>query len=65
MREFGRRKRIAGVDEIYGVFQGRGTTAQRPTLSADNYGSSFHDTTLGTMIFWTGAVWVDGVGAGA
>ena len=62
LREDARRQRTGGVDEVYGVFQGRGTTAARPTLSADNFGASYDDTTLGKMIFWTGAVWKDGAG---
>jgi hypothetical protein len=45
----------------------RGVTAGRPTLSesADEMGSMYLDTTLaanGKPIFWTGLVWVDGLG---
>lgn len=43
-----------------------GTTAQRPTLRADDVGVQYMDTTLaaaGKPIWWTGTVWVDALGA--
>lgn len=43
----------------------KGTTAQRPTLGADDAGMVYFDTTLaadGQPIFWTGSAWVDYLG---
>lgn len=43
----------------------RGNTASRPTLTANDIGVSYMDTTLvaaGKPIWWTGTVWVDATG---
>lgn len=37
--------------------QGRGTTAQRPTLTADDAGWKYFDTTINSLIEWTGTAW--------
>lgn len=45
---------------------GKGTTAQRPTLTANDAGVCYLDTTLdadGKPIWWTGTAWVDATGA--
>lgn len=44
----------------------KGTTAQRPVLTAQDVGGTYLDTTLaaaGKPIVWNGAAWVDGLGA--
>lgn len=44
----------------------KGTTAQRPSLGAQDAGKMYFDTTLaaaGKPIFWTGTQWVDSTGA--
>jgi len=45
---------------------GKGTTAQRPTPGANDYGAIYLDTTLdadGKPIWWNGTAWVDATGA--
>ncbi len=45
---------------------GKGTTANRPTPTADDIGRLYMDTTLdadGKPIFWNGSAWVDATGA--
>lgn len=45
---------------------GKGTTAQRPTPGANDYGAVYLDTTLdadGKPIWWNGTAWVDATGA--
>lgn len=37
---------------------GTGTTAQRPTLTANDQGYLYRDTTTATLIFWNGTAWV-------
>ncbi|MFD1776652.1 right-handed parallel beta-helix repeat-containing protein [Paenibacillus rhizophilus] len=46
----------SGTWVAYGC--GTGTTAQRPTLTANDAGYLYYDTTTGTKIFWTGTAWV-------
>ena len=44
---------------------GRGTTAQRPAVTANDVGHPYFDNTLaanGKPIWWTGAAWVDATG---
>ena len=44
----------------------KGATVSRPTLTANDRGVCYLDTTLaaqGKPIWWTGTVWVDGLGA--
>jgi hypothetical protein len=45
---------------------GKGTTAQRPSPGANDYGAVYLDTTLdadGKPIWWNGTAWVDATGA--
>lgn len=45
---------------------GRGTTAQRPTPGANDYGAMYLDMTLdadGKPIRWNGTAWIDATGA--
>ncbi|MNQ84332.1 hypothetical protein D3C85_994560 [compost metagenome] len=45
---------------------GRGATAGRPTLSANDTGVTFLDNTLaagGKIVIWNGTAWVDATGA--
>lgn len=37
---------------------GTGTTAQRPTLTANDAGYLYKDTTTGTIVFWNGSSWI-------
>lgn len=46
--------------DIYGSYYGSGPTAGRPVVTG--IGISFFDTTLGYMIWWNGAAWVDDTG---
>lgn len=46
----------SGTWVAYGC--GTGTTAQRPTLTANDAGYLYYDTTTTTKIFWTGTAWV-------
>lgn len=39
-----------------------GTTANRPTLYAKQYGFQYYDTTLGKLILWNGTAWIDSAG---
>jgi hypothetical protein len=48
------------------TYVGRGTTANRPTLTTDDIGAAYIDTTLtvpGKPIWWNGGGWVDATGA--
>lgn len=45
-----------GVWTAHGV--GTGTTANRPTLVANDQGYMYRDTTTGTFVFWNGAAWI-------
>ena len=44
-----------GVWVTFGV--GRGTTAQRPVLSANDVGYLYRDTETMSLLYWTGSVW--------
>lgn len=37
---------------------GNGTTAERPTLTTDDAGYSYYDTTVNKMILWSGTAWL-------
>lgn len=37
---------------------GTGTTANRPTLTANDQGYMYRDTTTGTFVFWNGTAWI-------
>lgn len=47
--------------DVWGSYYGSGATGLRPTVTI--VGASWFDTTLGYMIWWSGAVWVNGAGA--
>lgn len=65
LADFGVEKRVRqwnGVDRSIS----RGTTAQRPTLTADAIGKMYMDNTIdadGKVIWWNGTAWVDATGA--
>lgn len=40
----------------------KGTTAQRPTLTSDDAGFQYYDTTIGETITWDGSAWETGGG---
>lgn len=40
------------------VYGSHGTTAARPTLTADDVGYQYFDTTLGAVKYWSGTAWV-------
>lgn len=51
---------LNGVNSV--AFPNQGATASRPTLTADQRGVMYFDTTLATNgkpIWWTGSHWVD------
>lgn len=55
-----------GTWRAVGSFNGLGPTASRPTLTANDRGVMYFDTTLdadGKPIWWTGTAWVDATGA--
>lgn len=44
------------------LFKTKGTTAQRPTLSPNESGFVYYDTTVEKPIWWTGVKWVSSDG---
>jgi hypothetical protein len=52
------------LDDIVRAINSRGTTAERPVLSANYAGTQYFDTTLGIPIWWNGTAWVNAAGAG-
>lgn len=48
----------AGTGVFMAVGTGYGTTAERPTLTANDSGYSYFDSTLAKMILWNGTTWL-------
>ena len=46
--------------QLIDPFLSKGTTSQRPTLTSENEGFQYYDTTLHEPIWWNGTQWIDG-----